>query len=402
MKKRFSTAAVLSLCAVAIVITYIFTASAAKNHYDAQLDKAYEDLAPFTKLLEINKYVTENYVGEIDEDALMEGVFDGYFAGLGDRFSMYHNKAEMDQLNMTADGKLVGIGVLASYDVDTPGIYIRRVMPDSPAEAAGIRENDVVTAVNGTVVTEETYGDCINAVRGEAGTSVTLTVLSGGKTTDVNVTRATVRSRNVFMNWLEGDIAFIQITEFSGNVATDFVSCMKEAETKGAKGYVFDMRGNPGGDLEIICTVLDYLLPEGPIIRVKNAAGNIVFTRDSGASCVNAPMTVLVDGNTASAAELFTAALRDYHKATIIGTTTFGKGTMQHIITLSDGSGIRLSCYYYDPPYGENYHGKGITPDIVLDQSDYYKLRPYLLNEENDIQIQAAKKELLKIIEGVN
>ena len=104
MKKRFSTAAVLSLCAVAIVITYIFTASAAKNHYDAQLDKAYEDLAPFTKLLEINKYVTENYVGEIDEDALMEGVFDGYFAGLGDRFSMYHNKAEMDQLNMTADG----------------------------------------------------------------------------------------------------------------------------------------------------------------------------------------------------------------------------------------------------------------------------------------------------------
>lgn len=402
MKKRFSVVAVLALCLVTATVTYIFASSSAKNHYDAQLDKAYSDLAPFPKLLEIHSYVTQNYVGEIDEEQLLNGVYNGYFSGLGDRFSMYHTKEDMDEMNMTSDGKLVGIGVIVSYDIDDQSIYIRRIMPDSPAEKAGLKPDDQIISVNGIKVSEKTYSQCVDAVKGEEGTTLHIEVKRGDKVMDIELTRAGVRSRVVYLDYLENNIAYITISEFSGNAAGDFIECMKEAQAKNASGYVFDMRNNPGGDLEIICTILDYLLPEGPIIRVKDAAGNICFTRDSGKSCVDAPMTVLVNGNTASAAELFTAALRDYHKATIIGTQTFGKGTMQHIITLSDGTGIRLSCYYYDPPYGENYHGVGITPDIVLEQDEYYELRPYLLNETNDIQIKAAKEALLKIIEGEN
>ncbi len=400
MKKRFSIAAVVALCLITASITYIFTTTSAKNYYDSKLDQAYEGLTPFNKLLEIDSYVQNNYVGDIDEEALMNGIYAGYFAGLGDRFSMYHTKEEMKEFSMTSDGKLVGIGIIVNYDVDNECIYVRRIMPGSPAEKAGLRSGDLITAVENVAITPETYTNCVNMVKGEEGTTVNITVKRGSETFDAALIRSTVRSYNVFMEYLEGNIAYITINEFQGNTAADFIACMKEAQEKKVAGYVFDVRSNPGGDLEVICNVLDYLLPEGPIIRVKNAAGNIVFTRDSGASCVNAPMTVLVNENTASAAELFTAALRDYKKATIIGTKTFGKGTMQHIISLSDGSGVRLSCYYYDPPYGENYHGIGITPDVVIAQDEYYAMRPYLLNESNDIQIKAAKEELRKIIEG--
>lgn len=400
MKKRFSAAAVLALCLVTATVTYIFASNSARGYYNAQIDQAYSDLAPFTKLLEIHSYVTQNYVGEIDEERLLNGVYNGYFQGLGDRFSMYHTKEDMDEMTMTSDGKLVGIGVIVSYDLDDQSIYIRRIMPDSPAEKAGLQPGDQITAVDGVRVSEETYTQCVDAVKGEEGTSLNVEIKRGSETMNLDLTRAGVRSRVVYLDYLEGNIAYITISEFSGNAASDFIACMREAQSKKVSGYIFDMRSNPGGDLEIICTILDYLLPEGPIIRVKDAAGNICFTRDSGKSCVDAPMTVLVNESTASAAELFTAALRDYHKATIIGTTTYGKGTMQHIITLSDGTGVRLSCYYYDPPYGENYHGIGITPDIVLEQDEYYELRPYLLNETNDIQIKAAKDALAKIIEG--
>ncbi len=436
MNKTLKLTTVLVLCLAVAVVTFVSVSVSLRDKYDKKLDiqeiayseavdslnRQYESLYGLNHALDILKQAQSNvekyYVFDIDEEAvkaalaqatydiLIAGIgeadtqtylLDAYFKAIGDPYTMYHTPEEMKKLTEESEGKLYGIGIYVYLNPDTGYIYVNRVMPGSPAETAGIAEGDAITSIEGTTVTPETYSECISKVAGELNTAVKLGVVRDGTSLEISPLRGEVRAKAVFTDYV-GDYAWITIMEFSGYVAEDFVSAVNEAEEKGVKGYIFDVRDNPGGDLNIICNVLDRLLPEGPIVNVMDKNQNKVYSRSSDAACISKPMTVLCNKNTASAGELFTAALKDYGIATVIGETTFGKGTMQTIIGLDDGSGVRITEYYYNPPYGENYHLKGVTPNIEVAEDKYYSDRPFLRGGESDEPFKAAITELERLI----
>ena len=436
MSKYIRITTALVLCVVIAVVTYVSVSVLQRERYDEMLDsqyaaynnaiealkQKYENLSTLNQatniLKEAQRLVEQYYVFDVDDEAvkasLAQATYDiliagtvknediqtyllnAYFDAIGDPYTLYHPKAEMDELADSSQGRLYGIGIYVYFNPDTGHIYVNRVMPNSPAEKAGILAGDTITHIEDVEVTEETYSQCVALVAGELGTTVKLNIIRNGVEMVINPVRGEVRTKSVYTEYM-GDYAWIAIMEFSGHVAEDFIAAINEAEKKGVKGYIFDVRSNPGGDLNIICDVLDRLLPEGPIVNIMDKNQNKVASRSSDAICINKPMTVLANGSTASAGELFTAALRDYNMATIIGETTYGKGTMQTIQPLSDGSGVRITQYFYNPPYGENYHSKGIAPDIEVIESEYYKDRPFLRGNEGDEPLKTAIAELDRI-----
>lgn len=421
------------LSIVIAVVTFVSVSVYLRDKYDEKLDnqnisynnaierlsRQYESLSVIGNALKIleeaKEKINDYYLFDIDDDAVKASLgqaiydiiftgtveekdiqtylLDSYFNAIGDPFTMYHTPEEMAKFSDESAGKLYGIGIYVYLDPDTGYIYVNRVMPGSPAETAGIEAGDAITHIENTPVTAETYTQCISLVAGELDTTVKLNIIRDGEQLEISPLRGEVRARSVFTDYI-GDYAWITIMEFSGLVSEDFIAAINEAEAKGVKGYIFDMRDNPGGDLNIICNILDKLLPEGPIVNVMDKNQNKIYSRSSDSAYINKPMTVLCNENTASAGELFTAALKDYQMATVIGVTTYGKGTMQTIISLSDGSGVRITEYYYNPPYSENYHLKGIEPDIIVEESEYYKNRPFLRGGEGDEPLQAAIAEL--------
>lgn len=401
--RKLSLTAVLLIVFFACLVTFMTTFVLLRSSYEAKLGGDIvsaggesESGIDFDKLLEVDAYVRANFIGTVDYEKAMQYMLDGYMYALGDKYSVYHTAEEMQELTNESNGDLVGIGVRVMMDDETGGIRILNVMHDSPALEAGLQVGDVIVKVGDLEVTADTYNTAVNDVAGEAGTELTVTILRNGETFERTLTRRLVRSEAVFLEMQENHTALIRIYEFTGNAADDFIAAMEEAQKAGATGYVFDVRNNPGGDLGVIVRILDYLLPEGPIVRIIDASGEVVHTYTSDESEIQAPMVVLINENTASAAELFTSALLDYDKCVTVGQTTYGKGVMQNIITLPDGSGIRLTTHYYNPPYSENYNGVGIPADYELEMASSAIADPAL-----DTQLQKALS-LLAGSEGSN
>ena len=401
--RKLSLTAVLLIVFFACLVTFMTTFVLLRSSYDAKLGGDIvsssgegESGIDFDKLLEVDAYVRANFIGTVDYEKAMQYMLDGYMYALGDKYSVYHTAEEMQALTDESNGDLVGIGVRVMMDDETGGIRILNVMHDSPALETGLQVGDVIVKVGDLEVTADTYNTAVNDVAGEAGTELTVTILRNDETFERTLTRRLVRSEAVFLEMQENHTALIRIYEFTGNAADDFIAAMEEAQKAGATGYVFDVRNNPGGDLGVIVRILDYLLPEGPIVRIIDASGDVVHTYTSDESEIQAPMVVLINENTASAAELFTSALLDYDKCVTVGQTTYGKGVMQNIITLPDGSGIRLTTHYYNPPYSDNYNGVGIPADYELEMASSAIADPAL-----DTQLQKALS-LLAGSEGSN
>ena len=401
--RKLSLTAVLLIVFFACLVTFMTTFVLLRSSYEAKLGGDIvssggesESGIDFDKLLVVDAYVRANFIGTVDYEKAMQYMLDGYMYALGDKYSVYHTAEEMQELTNESNGDLVGIGVRVMMDDETGGIRILNVMHDSPALEAGLQVGDVIVKVGDLEVTADTYNTAVNDVAGEAGTELTVTILRNGGTFERTLTRRLVRSEAVFLEMQDNHTALIRIYEFTGNAADDFIAAMEEAQKAGATGYVFDVRNNPGGDLGVIVRILDYLLPEGPIVRIIDASGEVVHTYTSDESEIQAPMVVLINENTASAAELFTSALLDYDKCVTVGQTTYGKGVMQNIITLPDGSGIRLTTHYYNPPYSDNYNGVGIPADYELEMASSAIADPAL-----DTQLQKALS-LLAGSEGSN
>lgn len=401
--RKLSLTAVLLIVFFACLVTFMTTFVLLRSSYEAKLggdivssSGESESGIDFDKLLEVDAYVRANFIGTVDYEKAMQYMLDGYMYALGDKYSVYHTAEEMQELTNESNGDLVGIGVRVMMDDETGGIRILNVMHDSPALETGLQVGDVIVKVGGLEVTADTYNTAVNDVAGEAGTELTVTILRNGETFERTLTRRLVRSEAVFLEMQDNHTALIRIYEFTGNAADDFIAAMEEAQKAGATGYVFDVRNNPGGDLGVIVRILDYLLPEGPIVRIIDASGEVVHTYTSDESEIQAPMVVLINENTASAAELFTSALLDYDKCVTVGQTTYGKGVMQNITTLPDGSGIRLTTHYYNPPYSDNYNGVGIPADYELEMASSAIADPAL-----DTQLQKALS-LLAGSEGSN
>ncbi len=352
------------------------------------------------KLSEVDSIYREYYLGELDDKVLLDNIVAGYVYGTGDEYASYYNSEDFIQFMTDMEGEMVGIGVSVIYNTEYKVIEVMNVMPDSPALEAGVQIGDLIVYVGEEKesVAEMGYYPAVAKMQGEEGTESVFTVFRGEnyeEEVDFRITRAKITELTVMYHVYSPDptVGVIKISGFDTKTPVQFIDAIDDLSANGCDKFVVDLRYNPGGELNSILNVLDYLLPEGPMIRIFDGDNKEVASFSSDANEKDVPMAVLVNGNTASAAELFTSALRDYHKAKIVGTTTYGKGCMQTTIPLSDYSAVSVTYRMYNPPFSENYHGIGIVPDVeieldeALNDKNFYKI-----TDEEDNQLAAAVK----------
>ncbi len=399
MSKKISLSAAIVLILLAALLTFQITYVTMQSTYQAQLQQAALSATAYEKLNYVDGLYRANYVGEIDEEELSDYLIRGYIAGTGDKYASYMTAEEFTTYMQDSTGEMVGIGVHIIYNGEMGALEVISVMRDSPALEAGVEPGDLIYMVGDESVAALGYYPAVAKMQGGKGTVAKFTVRRGenyGEVVEFSIIRDLVEDTTVEYHMYKGDIGIIRITEFAENTGESVRVAVADLTSKGAKSLVFDVRYNPGGALDGIVDTLDYILPEGPIIRIVDKEGNEEVI-SSDAESLEIPMAVLVNGSTASAAELFTSALQDYGLATIIGTTTYGKGTMQRVVSLPDGSGLSFSIRMYNPPYSENYEGIGITPDVVLElDPELQEKNFYKITNDEDNQLQTA----IKILRG--
>lgn len=370
---------------VAVTISQIFSI----NYYNSGYSEAQTLKKAYSKLNEIDALVSKNFVSETDSEKISDGMAAGYIMALDDRWSAYLSKDEYKESLQSMKGKSVGIGINIAQDTDTGYPYITYVMENTPAQSAGLQRGDLICKVGESDAAELGYQQTVNSLQGEEGSTAVFTVLRGEEYIDFSILRREYSTVSVQSKMI-GDIGYIKITTFSDNTPAQFDTAIDTLKGQGARGLIFDLRNNGGGTLSSVEKMLDTILPEGVVVSAeyKNGVTEELFKSD--ADCVELPMAVLTNGNTASAAELFSASVRDMNKGVLIGEKTYGKGVMQQTYDLSDGSAIRITIAKFNPPSGVNFDGVGLSPDIEVSLSDeeqsyYYKLEP-----ENDSQVKAA------------
>ena len=316
-------------------------------------------------LLEAWRLINTRFVGEYDGDAVVDGALEGMVAALGDRWSYTLTEEELAAQNQRRTNQYVGIGVTVSYENEA-GLEILEVTPGGPAEAAGLRPGEVLTAVDGTSLAGEARYEGAGLIQGEAGTAVTLEVLgTDGDTRTVEVERAGIETDPVESGMLAGDVGYVALANFYDNSAQRLEEAVEALMDQGARALVFDMRDNGGGYLRELTDMLDFLLPEGPVFISRDRAGNESVTT-SDASCVDLPMAVLVNANTYSAAEFFAAELQEQGAAVIVGEPTSGKGYSQQTFTLPHGGAVNISTAAYFTGSGTSLIGTGLTLDAEV------------------------------------
>lgn len=362
MNKKISLGAAIALMFVVAAVTFSATVLYANNRFNQTVSNITEREAMYDKIAEIDTYVRNNYIDSIDEDYLLDCIAYGYMSGIEDTYGRYYTAEEYEQITANNEGKIVGIGITASR-TENGYILVEEVYPDSPAAAAQIQAGELIVKVNDIDLTPETYADGIAEISGKAGTTLSLVVRNGNEDREITeITRRKVQKPTVYSTSFD-TVGYVRITEFNGTTYDQFKTAVEGLLSGGATSLVFDVRNNGGGTLDSVVKILDMLLPEGDIATSVDKNGNVEVLGTSDPNCVDVPMAVLTNGNTASAAELFTQALRDYGVAKSVGTNTYGKGTMQVYHKLKDGSAIKVTTNKYNPPLSPNYDGVGIAPD---------------------------------------
>ena len=391
MNRKIPLSACFVLVLLAAIFTYQMTYISTEQAFAKKAESILLTPSDNPKLSEAMSYVESMYVKDIDKEYLGDATLLGYILGLRDKHSSYYTKDQYAELNNSMNGNITGIGIRVFTNAYTNAMTVYEVMADTPADKAGIQKGDVIDSVNGKPYSELNFDGAYDELLGPEGNSVNVTVLRDGNTLSFDIIRKAFENKTVSYKLCETDqtIGYVKIHDFFANTAEQFKSAVEELLEQGAKSFIFDVRNNGGGRLDAIEEILDYLLPQGPIIRMidKNDRTEIKYSNKSELSV---PMVVLANSESASASELFTSALMDYDKATFIGEKTYGKGTVQNIYPLSDGSAIRISVAYYLPPYSPSFDEIGIQPDIEVKLSEESIKNFYLLNETEDEQLFAA------------
>lgn len=354
------------------------------------------DRESIEKLDSLYSLIDNTYLEDVDKEELQEGMYKGVLQSLGDPYSVYYDKEEFAQMMEDSSGTFEGIGAYLSQDPDTMEVTVVEPIKDSPAEAAGMLADDVIVEVDGEDVTGQDINLIVSKLRGPKGTSVNVGVRRKDADDIVrfDITRDEIESKTVDHEMFDNGIGYIDISEFADNTADQFNEAYDDLEKQGMKALIIDLRSNGGGYVDISVEIADRLVKDGVIVSVKDKHGLSYSYEDAGDDkYLKVPCVLLVDGNTASASEILTGALKDYGLATVMGTQTFGKGITQIITPLDDGSGVKITNSKYYTPNGENIHEVGIEPDIVVEW-DYDKYK----DEGIDNQLEAAKEYLEKEI----
>lgn len=382
------------------IVTRIVLISKTRNQTSPVKQGAEGDTSAVTKEV-MNKMkkieaVIDNYYyqEETDKSLLIEDAYKGMMASLGDPYSTYYSEDELTEIMQESEGIYYGIGAYVSLDLKTGYAQISGVIDGTPAQEAQLQEGDLIYEVDG----ETAYGleltEVVRMIKGEENTTVHLTLVREGETdyVETDVVRRRIVSPTVNYEMLEDQMGYIQITEFDDVTADQFAEALAVLREQGMKGLILDIRSNPGGNLTTVVAIAKMLLPEGMIVYTEDRNGNRDEYICDGKREFKQPLVVLINGYSASASEILAGAIQDYGIGTLLGTTTYGKGIVQQIISLKDGSAVKLTISSYYTPKGRNIHGIGIEPDEVceFDGETYYNG-----GEKYDNQLERAK-ELLK------
>lgn len=317
----------------------------------------------------LNSLIDRYYIGDVDETDLSEGVYKGYIEGLGDPYSVYYDEEETKQMSESLSGEFGGVGALMSQDRETGVITVLQVYDGSPAQEAGMRDGDTLYKVEGEEVTGEDLSDVVSKVKGEKGTQVTLTVLRAdtGDEEELTITRDTIEAQTVSHEMKENNVGYIRITEFDTVTYEQYKEALEDLEDQGMERLIVDLRSNPGGNLDTVCDILDLMLPEGLIVYTEDKNGEREEYTSDEENQFDKPLVVMMNGYSASASEIFAGAIQDYGLGQIVGTQSYGKGVVQSVFDLQDGTSVKLTIAEYFTPNGRGIDGEGITPDVEVE-----------------------------------
>ena len=372
------------------VLVVALAAGGVKFVQQRQYNGVLSDSSHVQKIEYLEKMIDQEYLGEVDNDEMAEGVYAGLVYGLGDVYSRYYTADEYAQETASTDGAYAGIGVSIQKNKNG-GVQVAECYEGGPGADAGLQTDDVITAINDTDVTDMELSDVVSLIRENKDKTIVLTVFRENeeKSREISVDVTDVELPSVFGEMLDKKTGYIQITQFTGVTPQQYKDMFDELKDKGMERLVIDLRDNPGGLLTSVCDILREILPEGLIVYTEDKYGNREEETCDGKHQLNMPLAVLVNENSASASEIFAGAVQDHEVGTIVGTTTYGKGVVQELRQLSDGSAVKLTVSNYYTPHGNSINKVGIKPDVEV------KLASVLLNKdeithEEDNQLQKA------------
>lgn len=378
------------------VLVVALAAGGVKFVQQRQYNGVLSDSSHVQKIEYLEKMIDQEYLGEVDNAEMAEGIYAGLVYGLGDVYSRYYTADEYAQETASTDGAYAGIGVSIQKNKNG-GVQIAECYEGGPGAEAGLQTGDVITAINDTDVTDMELSDVVSLIRENKDNTIVLTVFRENeeKSREISVDVTDVELPSVFGEMLDKKTGYIQITQFTGVTLQQYKDMFAELKDKGMERLVIDLRDNPGGLLTSVCDILREILPEGLIVYTEDKYGNREEETCDGKHQLDMSLAVLVNENSASASEIFAGAVQDHEVGTIVGTTTYGKGVVQELRQLSDGSAVKLTVSNYYTPNGNSINKVGIKPDVEV------KLASELLNKdeithEEDNQLQKA----LNVIEN--
>lgn len=397
-KKRQNIYKIIMLVILVAVITFITTTLAMYKYIGGNtkyVQVSSKDNVIATTLASYRKIINEKFLGEIDEQKITEETIRGYVKGLGDPYTEYMTKEEMQEFSQDVMGNFTGIGIYLTKDIEKNVILIISPIKDTPAYKAGILPGDIITKIDGESYTGEQLTEASNKIKGEIGSTVKLEILRNGKTIEFDITRENIKINHVEAKVLNNQIGYIEFNSFDEGCSKEFKEKLEELKAKNIKSLIIDIRNNGGGLVDEALQIADYIVPKNETLLItvnKNEKEEITKAKED--VIVDIPIVVITNESSASASEILAGALKDNKKATIVGEKTYGKGVIQELLTLNDGSGLKITTEEYYTPNKNKINKVGITPDVEVKLDESIK-DDIEIDENKDNQLQKAI-EILK------
>lgn len=386
----------IMLIIVVALVTFIITSVIMYNKFSCgqKYMLTSENSNLNAKINSIRKVLEKDFLGEVDEEKLIDSAIKGYVEGLEDEYTQYFTKKEMEEFKTETQGNYVGIGIYMLQDIENEKILVLSPIKGSPAEVAGIKAGDIIKKVNGKEYSIDEFEKIALDIKGKEGTKVTLEIQRGEEILNFEVERKTIELYPIESEVLEGNIGYINISSFDKDCSKEFKENYNNLKKQKITSLIIDLRNNGGGIVEEALEIIDYILDKDSIMMITvNKKGEEQIEKAKNKPIINIPIVVLANENTASASEIFVAALKENNKAKIIGTKTYGKGVIQELLTLSDGSGLKITTEEYYTPNKNKINKVGIEPDIIVELPNNIE-SSYNLQKKDDNQLRRAVDEL--------